>query len=520
MKRARTSTTIAKKVEAVELLQSGEPLNSVTAIYHVDRSTVHKWKNNYQTLRMNLKNNSGKKKLRHSDYSKTCEALSLWFYCMREKGELPFCASGTIVLSIFSHVGMPISGPLLRGKALEFHKQFQDGPINFTASTGWLDKWKKRHGMRRLTVSGESLSSNEEMLPEFLESLQNIIEEDDLILDQIYNADETGLNYRRLPNKTLVEKNRRSAPGFKVNKERVSVLACANATGLHKLPLFVIGKAQNPRAFKNVDKSSFPVKYGHQASSWMSKVLFRDWFFSDFVPQVRDYLRRQGLPEKALLILDNAPVHPHASELVSGGIKVLYLPPNCTATIQPMDQNILETMKRKYKSMFVQFLLQNLDNEQDLMESIKKTNILQAILWLSEAWDNVQSGTIARSWKGIFTETYTPDDQEEIQQIENDQTDEISELYELMNLLPVTEPLTQDDVQQWCTDKSMEISNGEIIQMVEDMYADNEILNLQEEAIRDENLRLGMKKKDCMFLKMLSNLHTSKENANPGFPCS
>lgn len=38
---------------------------------------------------------------------------------------------------------MPISGGIIKEKAMEFAKRFGDD--NFTASTGWLDKWKQRY---------------------------------------------------------------------------------------------------------------------------------------------------------------------------------------------------------------------------------------------------------------------------------------------------------------------------------------------------------------------------------------
>lgn len=38
---------------------------------------------------------------------------------------------------------------------------------------------------------------------------------------------------------------------FETNKDRLTVDLCSNATGTHKLPLFVIGKSIKYRVFKN-----------------------------------------------------------------------------------------------------------------------------------------------------------------------------------------------------------------------------------------------------------------------------
>lgn len=40
--------------------------------------------------------------------------------------------------------------------------------------------------------------------------------------------------------------------------------------------------------------------------------------------------------------MDNCPAHPGEEELVSGDIKTIFLPPNVTPLLQPMDQGVLE----------------------------------------------------------------------------------------------------------------------------------------------------------------------------------
>jgi len=69
----------------------------------------------------------------------------------------------------------------------------------------------------------------------------------------IYNTDETGINWKELPQKSLVSCHEISAPGYKVSKDRITVMVCANASGDHALLLLVIGKAIKPLCFKNVN---------------------------------------------------------------------------------------------------------------------------------------------------------------------------------------------------------------------------------------------------------------------------
>lgn len=179
---------------------------------------------------------------------------------------------------------VPISDELLKTKALYFHAKHKEKPGNFNASIGWLKKIKKRHGIRRLEICGEKLSNKPESADPFLAKFKNKIMELELTPDQIYNCDESGLFFRLLPDKTLVSSRESSAPGRKISKERVTFLACMNASGTHKLKLLVIGKSKNPRAFKNFNHK--PVNYRANKSAWMTSVIFEEWFRNYFVPEV------------------------------------------------------------------------------------------------------------------------------------------------------------------------------------------------------------------------------------------
>ena len=167
-------------------------------------------------------------------------------------------------------------------------------------------------------------------------------------MEQVYNCDETRLCFWMLPEKTLAGRAEKGAPGMKKQKEHVTLMACSNATGSHTLPLMFIGKAANPHCFKNVNKSALPVIYYAQKNAWVNAKIFSDWFHHHFLPAVKKHLTDRGLSVKALLLLDNAPAHPEATTLMSSdkSITAMFLPPNTTALIQPMDRGVLEAMKR------------------------------------------------------------------------------------------------------------------------------------------------------------------------------
>ena len=235
---------------------------------------------------------------------------------------------------------MPISGPVLCEKAVQLHKMLHEGESlpPFQASSGWLWRFCRRHGICQLSLQGEKLSSNASALEPFKHELRQLIKREGLTLDQLYNCDESGLYYRMLPAKTLTCRTENAASGLKTQKDRVTVMACSNATEDHKLPLMFIGKAANPRCFKNVNKQALPVAYYAQKNAWVDTNIFTDWFHNQFVPAVTSYPKNKGSPVKALLLLDNAPAHPDASTLVSqdtcSSIKTMYLPANTTALVR------------------------------------------------------------------------------------------------------------------------------------------------------------------------------------------
>ncbi|XP_053956284.1 jerky protein homolog-like, partial [Anastrepha ludens] len=149
--------------------------------------------------------------------------------------------------------------------------------------------------------------------------------------------------------KTYALSLEKRAPGVESEKQRNTFLCCSNATGSHKLKLLVIGKAKNPRCFKNFQ---CPTDYRSSKSVWMTSAVFKKWFHEPFVPQVTSFLKEKTLPIKALLLIDNAPSQPNEAELTteSGQISAMFMPPNVTPLIQPMDRNAIKITKLHYRN--------------------------------------------------------------------------------------------------------------------------------------------------------------------------
>ena len=192
-------------------------------------------------------------------------------------------------------------------------------------------------------------------------------------LEDIFNADEFGLFYQCLPNKTLHLKSEKCSGG-KNSKIRITGLAAANSVG-DKLPMFVIGKSKAPRCFKNV--TSLPCRYRSQKKSWMGSTLFEEW--------VRELdVKFQKENRKIALIIDNCPAHPTIADL--SNVELIFLPPNTTSVSQPMHQGVIKCLKIFYRRRLVNLMIKRLEQGQDLPSS--------SIYLLVASWNDVTKTTI------------------------------------------------------------------------------------------------------------------------------
>lgn len=383
MKIARVDLNVEQKLEILKKLASGVKIKDITNEFKISARTVYRIKTGEESLEaLKLKTHKKLKVIKRERPSRVPnvdKAVYTWF--LKER-------------SLYNNV----SDRDLQVKALEFNQEL-DTDQKFEASNGWLHKFKMRHGIRLLKVCGEKLSANESAVPDFLEKFKEDILAMDLRPEQIYNADETGLVYKDLSNKTLVLASEKSAPGRKNSKQRITVMPCVNATGRHKLPLMIIGKSKAPRCFKNCVLPD--VHYRSSKNAWQTQRLFLEWFETVFIPKVKINLVSQGLPEKAILLLDNATCHnaPEIMAFKSSGFIVIFFPPNTTSIIQPLDQQIIFSMKTSYRKLLLLHLLKQDGNTTDKLKNLSLRDVLFIV---EEAWQGVTERVIINGFKCLF----------------------------------------------------------------------------------------------------------------------
>ena len=224
-------------------IERGIANKDVSKKFNVTKNTLTTWKKNKDKIVTAFKSNGGTKRLwiKKETYERVNIACFKWLLIRRLEN-------------------ISIHGKIIQEKALEFANELNLEKLQ--PSGGWLHSWKARYNISFKEVSGESKSVTPEMTAAWKEiSLPTILSRYEL--KDIYNADEFGLFYQRLPKKTLHLKGEKFSNG-KYSKVRLTGMAASSATG-EKLPMFVIGQSVKQRCFKHV--KSLPCRYRAQPKS-------------------------------------------------------------------------------------------------------------------------------------------------------------------------------------------------------------------------------------------------------------
>lgn len=362
----RKCFTIEEKSAILYRLEAGESNATLAKEFGVSHSTISTIKKSKDKIEPLFNANVLKcKRVRTSTYEQVDKALLQWFKLQRDRG-------------------IPVNGPLLQEKANFFARQLdiQD----FKCSMSWINRFKVRHNIVSGKIAGESLSVQQSDVIDWLEKVWPTLRAQ-FKDDEIFNADETGLFYKLTPDKTLKFKGEK-CKGGKLSKERITVMVAANMSGTVKKKLLVIGKSQRPRCFKNV--RHLPVDYESNRRAWMTAEIFTKW--------VRAWDRELTKKNKKILLLvDNCPAHPHIADLKR--ITLVFLPPNTTSVLQPMDQGIIRALKAHFRKNLVLKMIQLLDGCGSCSVEYPKMNVLDAILMIQDAWTQLKQGTIFNCFK-------------------------------------------------------------------------------------------------------------------------
>lgn len=117
----------------------------------------------------------------------------------------------------------------------------------------------------------------------------------------------------------------------------------------------------------------------------MTRVIFEDW-----LKKLNSKMKRNK--RFILLFLDNCSAHSKLSTY--SNIRIEFLPPNTTSKLQPLDQGIIRSFKRFYRTEIVRFLIDCLKNGKE-----PKIKLLMAMKYARKAWLSVSEETVKNCFR-------------------------------------------------------------------------------------------------------------------------
>ncbi|XP_048385233.2 LOW QUALITY PROTEIN: jerky protein homolog [Stegostoma tigrinum] len=383
-KRKHVTLTISEKIEIINKLDKGSSVKSLCEAYGVGVSTIYDIKKQREKLFKfcaesdTVKGINERRMLHRAKSADHDNVLYKWFRQRRSEG-------------------LPISGAMLMEKAKQF---LTDMKINSVCeySQGWLQKFKHRHGIH-LKATGEQTSADKRAVECYILTLQ-LMKDEDLSPEQIYNVDETDVFWRCLPRHRLAGAEEMMVHDYKESAERITVLACANVAGTHKCKLLVVGKCPKPRVFKGM--KIMPVLYEANKCSRVTQEILSDWFHNHFVPEARAHCREVGLASdcKILLLLNNCTAHPPREQLDADNVFPTSLPASCSSSIQLMNQGVIRSMKSHYRNSFLRRLVSRYNTGG--VDAFENALSLKDGMWcLANAWDSVTRRTLQNAWRKL-----------------------------------------------------------------------------------------------------------------------
>ena len=252
---SRTVLTIETKQEIIAKVESGQKMSDIARQYGLNRSTVGtilaKKDITKKTKKAKGVTKITSEKQRSAIHEEMERLLLVWINEREMKKDVTSMA-------------------IIQEKAREiFEKLKRQTPgssseeLEFKATTGWFARFRRRSGIKHVVMHGESASADKEEAEKFCRKFQEFIKKEEYRPEQIFNCDETGLFWKRMPNRTYITKDKKSLLGHKPMKDRLTVLLGANASGDMKLKPLLVYHSENPRAFKknSIIKGRLPVMW-------------------------------------------------------------------------------------------------------------------------------------------------------------------------------------------------------------------------------------------------------------------
>ncbi|GBL65617.1 Tigger transposable element-derived protein 6 [Araneus ventricosus] len=119
----------------------------------------------------------------------------------------------------------------------------------------------------------------------------------------------------------------------------------------------------------------------------MTSSIFEEWLVN-FDKKMRNQAR------KVLIVLDNATCHAHGAQLKN--VKLLFLPPNTTSKLQPLDHGVIKCFKMEYRQCALRHVIARMDGCESASELSTKISVGDALDWIKTSWKKIGQEVITK----------------------------------------------------------------------------------------------------------------------------
>ena len=193
--------------------------------------------------------------------------------------------------------------------------------------------------------------------------------------------------------------------------------------------LSVIGKSKTPYCLQKKYKmqvKDMSVDWYASKNAWMTGEIHHQ-----IMTKLNNEMRLSN--HHILYVCDNASSH-QVREY--SHIKFLMLPPNATSIMQPLDQGIILSAKRRYKKKLAERYLACVENNKDANSLLKALDIVQATNMIAASWRETSSTIIQNCFRKAGFKHHAVDPASEIEE----------------DPLPAPAPDVWNRVQRWLGD--------------------------------------------------------------------
>ncbi|XP_033367141.1 jerky protein homolog-like [Bombus vosnesenskii] len=432
-KRKRTPLTIAEKYDILQLIINGETRKSIAKIYNLSLITVSKIKSDLEEVRVNFEGTSAAASSSRT-YLKTSQDIQLentlyrWYLRNRDKN-------------------VRVTGKMISQQAMELKEKLQI-KSGFIASARWVENFKNRYHLCEKDIDEHFRITNQAEADIAKSNFEKLLLSEGYSLDNVYNADNTGILWKALPEKTSIFHRERMITSKKKMKEKVTTFLCTNVTGSHMLPILIIGEINHSRRNRNYYSDDLSVMYRANTKGVLDSKIFNEWFDECFLKSIRERQMKTGRREKTLLLLDNAGSS-HESGLINTTdelVKIMYFALDVTPLIQPMDHEVIACFKRIYRKNLLKTIMPISDyrTADEVVINHDKLEFRDCCRIMRDAWLNVNKVILENAWNKLLRR----EDNKSMENIEIIERD-IDETLQLLQRLPEYEGCDRVSVICW-----------------------------------------------------------------------